>query len=136
MARGPLRGSRGIGTCTYVPKILAMEQQDESLESLNENRDQKALEILDRKLRSGGAAHKAPAVFAIYEVYDACTHVYKYALRYYSYITRLKRAKASIGVEISRHSIFRDFYACFRWFINVAVSQITWLLYPEFMASN
>ena len=49
----------------YVPKILAMEQGSSEV---NEEGQRKALEILDKKLRSGGAAHKAPAAFSIYEV--------------------------------------------------------------------
>ena len=86
----------------YAPKILAMEQQDESSELVNENRHQKALEILDQKLRSGGAAHKVPAVFAIHEVCDAftCIHIHRYIV---ATLLGHEGAKASKGVEISCH---------------------------------
>ena len=59
----------------YVPKILEMEQG--CSEIMDEEGHLKALQILDRKLRSGGAAHRASAAFSIYEV-KLCTYSNQY----------------------------------------------------------
>ena len=56
----------------------------ESLEVVNEEEHRKALEILDRKLRSGGVSHKAPAVFSIYEV-ATYSYIWYLVMHLYNY---------------------------------------------------
>jgi len=67
----------------YVPKLLALEKSyvhgtpiDHELLELTEGVHQKALLILDKKLRSGGPSAKFPAVFSIFEVHNYYTHSY------------------------------------------------------------
>ena len=56
---------------TYVPKLLTLEKgyvaPPEPLE-MTEMVHQKALLILDQKLRSGGPSAKSPAAFSIHKV--------------------------------------------------------------------
>ena len=58
--------------CTYYPKILEL---GESLPV--QYPEYKPIQILDKKLRSGGIVAKAPAVFSIYPV--SVIIMYKYS---------------------------------------------------------
>ena len=54
----------------YVPKILKLEKGYVTPPKMTEAVHQKALLILDRKLRYGGLSAKSPAAFSIHEVYS------------------------------------------------------------------
>ena len=53
----------------YVPKLLTLEKGYVAPpEQMTETVHQKALLILDKKLRSGGPSAKSPAAFSIHQV--------------------------------------------------------------------
>ena len=56
----------------YVPKLLKLDKGHEATPAANgeltEAMHQRALIILDKKLRSGGPSAKSPGVFSILEV--------------------------------------------------------------------
>ena len=53
----------------YVPKLLLLDKASPEPLVVTEVDHQKALQILDRKLRSGGPTNKSPAAFSIHEVW-------------------------------------------------------------------